>query len=102
MQNIGAIGHGQSLWNIVIGDEDANPRPAQIRDDLLNIDYGQWINPRKRFVEKNESRVQHQRTRDFQSPPLSPGEGISPALSYCFESHLCQQFFQTIALLLRL
>ena len=77
----------------MIGDEDADPRSAQVRDDFLNVHDGQRIDARKRLVQQNKGRIQHQRTRNFQAAPLAARKRVSPAMSYLFQSHLRQQFF---------
>src|SRR5258706_11105296 len=54
---IGAIGDGKCLVNVVIADEDANIFLFEASYDTLNFFYCNRINTGKRLVKQNEFRI---------------------------------------------
>src|ERR1700690_2816041 len=77
INNVCAIRHRQRLPHIVVRDQNSDPARPQIRNNLLQIQNGDGVNSRKRLVQKDERRIDTERTGDLNSPPLSPPEGIS-------------------------
>jgi len=56
--------------------------------------------PEKRLVQQDERRLQGQRPRNLQPPPLATGKHVSLAVAHGFKAHLRQKLFQAVALLL--
>ena len=65
------VGDGQSLMNIVIGNQDANVLLFQFGDNSLYILHGNGVHTGKRFVQKDELRVGSQTTGNFRTSSLT-------------------------------
>src|SRR5216683_267816 len=78
LDDVGAMGYAQGLAHLVVGDQDSDSLAAQLADDLLDIHYGQRVDPRKRLIQQNEGWLQHQRPRNLQPSPLASRQRVSP------------------------
>src|SRR5438093_13668154 len=72
VDDIGAIGDAERLADIVIGDEDADARVPEVKDDFLNVGDGNWIDARKRLVEQDELRRDDERASDLRPATFAP------------------------------
>src|ERR1700735_3618501 len=86
--DVGAIGDGQRIPDVVIRHQDADACLAQVRNDLLDVHHSKRIDSGKRFIEQDKRRGKHQRTGNFEAPSFAAREDVSLAVTYAFESHL--------------
>src|SRR6476660_10222633 len=73
VDDISAVSDLQGFSDIVISDEDPDLLGFQMIYDLLNLQDSDRIDPRKRLVQQNEFRGNHQRSRYLHSTPLASG-----------------------------
>jgi hypothetical protein len=60
----------------------------------LNVEHGDRIDSRERFVEQHELGIEHQRPRDLDTAPLPTGERVSAALRLCGQVELLEEPLQ--------
>src|SRR3990172_5553769 len=97
LDDVGAAADGKRLAHVVVRDDDADPARAELVDDLLDVRHRERIDPREGLVEEQELRVQHERPRDLDAPPLSPRERIGPLLRLVEEPELREELLQPLA-----
>src|SRR5262249_40098922 len=73
---IGPIRYFQGLSDVMVGDEDADTAPFEVRDDPLYVDDGYGVDPREGLVEEDERGRGHERPTNFEPPPFTPREGV--------------------------
>src|SRR6202171_644653 len=73
-QDLSAYPHDKR--DVVLDEEDANPRGADRGDDVLERGNLGWVEAAGRFVEKKKVRLHGEGTRDLQA--LDRAEGLSP------------------------
>ena len=65
------VGDPQRLPYVVVGDQNADAALLQVEDDVLDIGYCNGIDTREGFVQQDKPRRNHQRARNFRTPPLA-------------------------------
>ena len=100
IKQIGAVGDGEGLADIVVGDDDADVAVFEFGDDVLNILDGNRVNAGKGLVQQDELRVDGQGAGDLAPAPLTSGELDAEALAHLAEVELIDELFQTVAALL--
>src|SRR5215831_15122500 len=76
VENVRAIGDGQGLAHVVVGDEDADAALAEPADDLLDVADRDRIDAGERLVEQEVLGRGDQRARDLEPPPLTARERV--------------------------
>ena len=77
------------------------PAALQVEDDALQLQHLDGIDAGERLVEQQETRVDHQRARDLDAPPLAAGEHVAAAAAHRLEAELVDQAVQGLAALAR-
>jgi len=99
VDDVGAIANAERFPDIVVGDQHADAALFQEPDDFLDVEHGDRINARKRFVEEDEARSRRQRARDLdpttlkghirarylESQSTERGEPTTPAADFTFQ-----------------
>src|SRR5262245_27995145 len=73
-ENIGPIRYFQGLSDVMVGYEDADTAPFEVRDDPLYVDDGYGVDPREGLVEEDERGRGRERSTNFEPPPFTPRE----------------------------
>src|SRR5438445_1734332 len=76
VDDVRTVGNHQSLAHVVVRDQDADARALQIKDDALQLEYLDGIDTRERFVEQEKARLDNQRARNLDAPPLAARERV--------------------------
>ena len=100
VEKVGAVDDGESLADVMVGDYDSDILVLEFRYDLLDVLHGNRVDSCERFVQKNEFRVDCQRTCDLAATTLTTGELDSLALADFMKIELIQKVFQTLQPLL--
>ena len=78
MEDVRAIGDGQGLPHIVIGDQDADAALLELPHDLLDVPDGDGVDAREGLVEQEVAGIGDEGARDLEAPPLASGQRIRP------------------------
>src|SRR5687767_6531153 len=73
---IGAIDDRQRLANVVICDQNADPRRGEPPDDRLDVEHRDGVDSGERLVEKKEVWGSDQAAGDLDPTPLPSREGV--------------------------
>ena len=84
--DISPLANVQCLSDIMVGDQDTNIARFEVRDDVLDIRDGDRVNPCKRFVQQDHSRLRRQRSRDLNPSPLASRKRMSDR--FCQMTHI--------------
>ena len=84
----------------MIGDQDSDAASFQVGNNLLQIQYRDRIDARKRLVEQNKGRVNTEAACDFDAPALASRQGISAILANMFESQLLDELLHLLPTLM--
>ena len=60
-------------------------------DDALDVQYRDWIDACKGFIEQHELRIGGQRTRDFHAPPFAARQALTEAVADVPDVQFIQQ-----------
>src|SRR5579863_3422641 len=96
VDDIGAIGDGQGLPNVVVRHHDADAGVFKIEDDLLQLQHLNWIDAGERFVQQKKTRLDHQAARDLDAPPLAAGEHVALAVPDLLQAELRDQAIHAV------
>src|SRR5205814_2968979 len=77
VNDVRTVSDRQCLADVMVGNQYPYPTRLQIADDLLQVEHGNGINPGKRLVQQNESRIYAQGTCDFHTPAFATGQCIA-------------------------
>src|SRR5574338_1512124 len=72
MHDISPVGDLQGFSYIVVRNEDPDAALLQMKNDLLDVRDGDWIDTRERLVQQDELRGNHKRARDLDSASFGP------------------------------
>src|SRR5262245_60100008 len=67
------VRNAQRFTDVVISDQHADAALLQMKNDLLNIADGDWVDARERLVEQDEPRRDDQRACDLRAATLTSG-----------------------------
>ena len=70
VDDVGPAADAKGLADIVVGDQDADIAFGELRDDALDVDHRDRVDPGERLVEEYEFRLNGQCARDLQAPTL--------------------------------
>ncbi len=88
IDDIGAIGQGEGLAHIVVGDQNADAPAGQPPHQLLDFHDRLGIDARERLVEQHVIRPRGERPRDLDTAALAAGErdrwGLAPRGNFEF------------------
>ena len=98
-EQVGAVGDGERLIDVVVGDDDSDIFVLERGHDALNILDGDRIDARERLVEQDECRVDGHRAGDFRAPTLAARELDAQALAYFLQAELLDQRFAALRLI---
>lgn len=98
VEQVGAVGDGQCLVDVVVGDDDADILVLQRSDDALDVFDSDRIDACERFVEQDEGRVDRYGTGDFGASPLAARQLDAEALAYFLKAELFDQRFAACGL----
>ena len=87
-EEIHAIDNMQCLTNVVVCDEDAHTALPEVLDDFLDVRNGQWVNPRKRFIEQNELRFECKTAGNLDATTLSARQLCTAAVAHMSDVEL--------------
>src|SRR5712692_8838050 len=82
IQDVCAIRYAESFSHVMVRDQHADSRPAQIANNFLQILDGERVDSRKRLVQQDEGWLQRQRPRNLEPPPLSARQCVGFARSH--------------------
>ena len=100
VEEIGAVGDGQRLVNVVVGDDYTDILILQRRNDTLNILYGDRVNAGEWLVEKYERRVDCDSSRNLGTTTLTSRKLVTVALAHLLQAELLDEGFNSVALVL--
>ena len=98
-QEVGAVGDGEGLVNVMIGDDDTYVFFFQLFDDSLDIFHGNGVNTREGFVEQDKFRVGGKTAGNLNTATLTAGEVVSLVAAHLLDVELCNQTLQFLILL---
>src|SRR6266849_7401448 len=75
VEDIRAVGDGERLAHVVVGDQDTDAALLEPAHDLLDIADGDGVYARERFVEQEIMRIGHEGPRDLEPAPLAARQG---------------------------
>ena len=70
--DVSAVANTQCFPDIMVGYQNANVTFLEKLDNFLNINYGNGIDPCKRLIQQNETRLGCERAGNFDPAALSP------------------------------
>ena len=85
---VGALTHGQRFTNVVVRDQYAKPAVAQVLNDTFDIDNGDGVNARKRFIQQDEFWVCCQRARNLNAAAFTTGQRLAEAVTQMLDETL--------------
>ena len=94
---VSAVDDVEGFANIMVGDEDGEAGVAQIGNDLLDIGYGDGVDPAEGFVEHEEAGFGDEGAGDGEATFFSTGEGEGDLFGDVFDAELLEEFFATEA-----
>lgn len=97
---VGALTHRQRFTNVVVRDQYAKPAVAQVFNDTFDIDNGDGVNARKRFIQQDKFRVCCQRARNLNAAAFTTGQRLTEAVAKVFNMKLFHQLVRTVSALL--
>src|SRR5262245_18170320 len=98
---IGTIRDIQSLPDVVVGHEHADPTLAQHHDNTLDYLHRERVDAGERLVQKNEFRSKDERPGNLETAPLAAGESVGALPSEALDAELLEQPFHARILLAR-
>ena len=96
-EDVGAIAEGQRLAHVVIREQNADARRAQIDEDLVQRLDRQRIDSRERLIEEKKARIRGQASRDLEAALLSAGQHGSARFRQVGEPKTLQQLIGAAA-----
>src|SRR4051812_34047611 len=76
MHDVGTVGDAQGFADVVVSYEHSNAAVAEVKDDLLNVRDGDWIDAGKGLVEQDELRRDDQRPRNLGAPTFAARQRV--------------------------
>ncbi len=80
----------------MIGDQHSDITLGQKTDQLLDIQHGNRIDPRKRLVKQDEARAHGQRPRNFDPSALAAGQAQRRSIAQMPHVQILQQVVQVL------
>src|SRR4051812_41107183 len=71
VDDVGTVGDAQGFADVVVSYEHSDAAVAKMKNDLLNVRHGNWIDAGKGLVEQDELRRDDQRARDLGAPTFA-------------------------------
>ncbi|MNV84546.1 hypothetical protein D3C71_1784260 [compost metagenome] len=65
----------------MVSDEHTEAAVAQMLDNTLDVDNGDWIDARKRFIQQDKFRICCQGTGYFDAAAFTTGKGLAQAVA---------------------
>ena len=96
IQQIGPVGDGEGLTDVVVGDDDADIAVFQLRDDVLDVLHGDRVDPGEGFVQQDELRVHGEGAGDLAAAAFTAGELDTLALAHLGEVEFVDEPFQAL------
>ena len=84
----------------MVRDQYAKPAVAQVLNDTFDIDNGDGVNARKRFIQQDEFWVCCQRARNLNAAAFTTGQRLAEAVTQMFDMKLFHQLVRTVSALL--
>ena len=78
VEDVGAVGDGEGLPHVVVGDQHADAALLQPGHDLLDVADRDGIDAGERLVEQQVAGIGDEGPRDLEPPPLASGQGDRP------------------------
>ena len=80
VEDVGAVGDGERLPDVVVGDQHADAALLQPGHDLLDVPDRDRIDAGEGLVEQEVAGTGHERPRDLEPPPLTARQGVGLVL----------------------
>ena len=96
VEEVGAVGDGQGLVDVVVGDDHADVHRLEFGDDMLDVLDGDRVDAGEGFVEEDEFRVDGQGAGDFAAAALTAGELDALVLADFLETELVDQRLEPV------
>ena len=100
VEQVGAVGDGQRLVDVVVGDDDADVLVLERRHDRLDVLHGDGVDAREGLVEQDERRVDGHRARDLRTAPFAARKLDAEALANLLQAELLDQRLDALGLVL--
>ena len=78
----------------MVGNQYADAARFEEADDFLDVDDGNRVDARKRFVQQDEAGLHGQHAGDFHPPPFAAGQRRRGVVPQAFDVEVGQQAFQ--------
>ena len=100
IEQVGAVGNGEGLIDIVVGDNYADILLLKGCHDALNILNGDRIHTRKRLVKEDKRRIDGNSSSNLCTATLTTRELITEAFAHFLQSELLDKFLKAMTLIL--
>ena len=91
VEQVGPVGNGQGLVDVVVGDDHADVHRLELGDDVLDVFHGDRVDAGEGFIEQDKLRVDGQRPGNFAAAAFATRELDTLALADFLEAELVDQ-----------
>src|SRR5690606_32914465 len=95
--DIGFFTNVQGLTYVVVGDQDANSSGFKVHDDLLDVADRDRVDPSKRFIQQDKSRLHGQGPGNFHAAAFAPGQAHAEAVTDVRDVKLLKELFHLLS-----
>ena len=95
-EQVGTVGDGECLVDVMVGDEDSDVAVLQLPDDLLDVLHGNRVDAGERFVENDELRLDGQTAGYLRAATLTTGELVTFVLAHLAQTELGDEALQCL------
>ena len=100
VEQVGAVGDGQRLVDVVVGDDHADVLVLERRHDRLDVLHGDRVHAGERFIQQDERRIDGHGARDLRTAAFAARELYAEAFAHLLQPELLDQRFDAFVLVL--
>src|SRR5579872_3357224 len=97
VDDVGAVGDHEGFADVVVCHQNADAGALQVEDDALQLQYLNGIDARKRLVQQQEARLDHQRPRDLDAPTFAARQCVTLVSADLLQAELLDEPLHPLA-----